>query len=250
MKDLEPYAPEPDDAVILGIDNVRVDLPIAGLGSRMLAAALDTVLLVVVVMIWAVAMIALGGLFDGLSGLMIAILLLGVFAINWGYYIVFETALEGQTPGKKALKLRTVSHLGGRASTAAIVQRNLIRPIDYLVGVLAIFLDPRARRLGDRLAGTLVIHQRVPRSIREVGRVPEGWGPAEIGVVESFLDRAGRMEVERARLLAGRLLAGLRRRDPGFFELGNGSVPSSDPVFELMRVLQVRYSEHERRLDL
>jgi hypothetical protein len=116
----------------------------------------------------------------------------------------------------------------------------LLRPIDYLVGVLCMFFDVKARRIGDRVASTLVVHQRPERPGHEVARVPAAWGAHEIGVVESFLDRAGRMEIGRAQDLARRILALIERREPQFADLGDGSRPQADPVFELMRILQVK----------
>lgn len=231
------HDPETD---ILGIDNVRLDLPIAGLASRMLAASLDTILLFVAMAVWITVAVAAGMFTDSAGGFLAALVLAGIFGINWGYYITFELMLDGQTPGKRLIHLRTVSDVGGRAAAAAIVLRNLMRPIDYLVGVLAIFLDRKARRLGDRLAGTLVIHERRTPQKPEIARVPAGWGPNEISLVECFLDRVGRMEKERAEELAQKILRGLRERQPDFFQLPNGSVPLTDPVFELLRILDVR----------
>jgi uncharacterized RDD family membrane protein YckC len=235
------FDPTADDDAILGIDNVRLELPIAGVGSRILAASVDQLIVLILLVLWMVLCMTLGALvFEEIGGMVFALLAIGSFVLDWGYYTGFEIAMDGRTPGKKAVSLRTVSHVGGRAAWSAIVIRNLLRPIDYLVGVLCMFFDVKARRIGDRVASTLVVHQRPERRGHEVGRVPASWGAHEIGVVESFLDRAGRMEIDRAQGLARRILALIERREPQFADLGDGMRPQSDPVFELMRILQVK----------
>src|SRR5262249_49634276 len=104
---------------------------------------------------------------------------------------------------------------GGTPSVASLLVRNLVRWADLMVGVVLMALDPLGRRLGDRLAGTLVVHE-VQRPVLIVSRVPEGWGASEISVVESLFEREPEMEPHRAEQLAQRLLESLRRLHPEF----------------------------------
>ena len=91
------------------------------------------------------------------------------FALYFGYGIWTEWKLRGQTLGKRLLRLRVLDAGGLRLQFSQVVLRNLLRVVDalpvfYLVGGACCFLHPRAQRLGDIAAGTVVV--RVPR-IRE-----------------------------------------------------------------------------------
>ncbi len=216
----------------MGLDNVEFELPLAGVGSRVLALTLDLLLLAIIAMLW-----ILGGaiglsLLDMRTGWMVAVLLFGAFLIEWGYFAGFELATHGQTPGKQAVGLRVVSAQGGQASSSAILIRNLLRIFDLLIGLLVIACDPRARRLGDLVAGTIVIHDH-PLAAAEVRltRLPAGWGAREIAVVESLLRRASLLEPARAQTLAERLLHQAERQQPGFVsDLGIPDLSQADTV--------------------
>ena len=98
-------------------------------------------------------------------------------------------------------------------------------------------LDPLSRRLGDRLGGTVVIHDRPPEAAPVLGRVPPGWGPRELALVEAFLARAGEMDDLAATWeMADRILARLRRDAP---ELLEGLDTRNDPIGSIRRALQV-----------
>ena len=230
------------DAAILGIDNVRLELPIAGLGSRTLAAAIDHLLLLLLQALWlatsAVLLIPVG-----LSpGWTFALLALGIFALQWGYFAAFEIVLGGQTPGKLAVGLRVVSRVGGRTTPAAILIRNFIRTFDIVVGIPIMAFDRRARRLGDFIAGTLVVHHRADRRQRaQLGRHPAAWGAREVAVIESFLRRVELMDVRSAQNLADRLLRWIEASEPGFWaEIEPGLIDSEDRVLVLRQALEAR----------
>jgi uncharacterized RDD family membrane protein YckC len=78
-------------------------------------------------------------------------------------YVLFEGA-RSATPGKLALGLRVVKYDGSRCGWFAALRRSILRPLDalpfavpYLVGLAAAGLSTRRQRLGDMLAGTLVV---------------------------------------------------------------------------------------------
>jgi hypothetical protein len=98
-------------------------------------------------------------------------------------------------------------------------------------------VDPLSRRLGDRLAGTLVVHDRGREAAAPVlGRVPPGWGPRELAAVESFLARAGTLEdTASSYAMADRILDRIRRDAP---ELLAGVDTRRDPVAALRQALQ------------
>jgi hypothetical protein len=94
-----------------------------------------------------------------------------MFGLEWGYYVVLETTGDGRSPGKRALSLRVVRDGGFPVGFVDSVLRNLLRaadflPVGYVLGLVAMSGDPRYRRIGDRVAGTLVV-------IEEPARVAE-----------------------------------------------------------------------------
>lgn len=236
----------PTGAEILGLDNVPLALPLAGVGSRTLAALLDYALLLALLGVWWTGGIVTMGIFDLAHGWFWAILVFGTFLLQWSYFAVLEIVMQGQTPGKNAVGLRVVADRGGRASAGALLVRNLIRAVDVAFGLPAMAVDRRSRRLGDMAAGTLVIHERAPGAGDEValGRMPAGWGAREVVVVESFLSRAERMEHYRAQKLAEKLLGWIAREESEFVaaagegEILAGLLPGDDRVAYLQRLLR------------
>jgi uncharacterized RDD family membrane protein YckC len=87
---------------------------------------------------------------------------LAYFAAQIGYGMVCEWFWRGQTVGKRVLRLRVVDAGGLRLQFSQVVLRNLLRSVDilpacYLVGGVAALVSPRAQRLGDLVAGTIVV---------------------------------------------------------------------------------------------
>jgi uncharacterized RDD family membrane protein YckC len=201
---------------VLSLDNVPVELPVARVGSRVLAALVDYVLLTVLMIAWVFGAIALTGSLGLRTGWGVAAMLLGLFALDYGYFALQEVLLSGQTLGKRLLRLRVVARDGAAAGAGALLVRNLVRLLDVLIGVLLMAIDPRARRLGDRLAGTLVVHQRPAESELMLARLPPGWGAEEARLVESLLRRAPELEPAARQHLARRLERWVDERAPGF----------------------------------
>ncbi len=234
--------PTPSDPAILGIDNVRLELPIAGLGSRTLAASIDHLLLFLLQLLWLAAGVVLLTQVGLSMGWLAGILVLGIFALQWGYFAAFEMVTSGQTPGKLAVGLRVVSRVGGRTTPAAILIRNFIRTFDIVAGIPIMAVDRRARRLGDFIAGTLVVHHRDDRRERaQLGRHPPGWRAREVAVVEGFLRRAELMDRDGAQRLADRLLRWIEASEPDFWaEVEPGLIDSEDRVLILRQALEAR----------
>lgn len=222
---------------ILGIDNIALELPIAGVGSRVLAAVLDLLGLFVLEVAAFIGTVVLLGLLDAQPWWAFVALLVVLFLLQWGYFAVQEMATRGRTLGKAAVGVRVVSASGGMPSLGSLLARNLIRTVDFLVGIPMMAVDPLARRLGDRVAGTLVVHDRKPAEELILGRTPQGWGARRVGLVESYLRRAPQLAPGRSRHLAGRLLELVDRDAPGFLD----EVRSySDPELALRRAFDVR----------
>jgi uncharacterized RDD family membrane protein YckC len=185
---------------------VPLELPIAGAGTRALAAFLDYLLVVILILAWGAACLTGAFLGPRAGWWMAGLFLIGFFLVEYGYFAGVEIARQGQTFGKWAMGLRVVARDGGRAGTGALLIRNAVRTIDLLVGIPLMATDPLARRLGDRLAGTLVLHVHLPAVQVVVGRVPRGWSAQEAALLESFLRRASDLEPVRAERLARQLI--------------------------------------------
>lgn len=219
---------------ILGLDNIRLDLPVAGIGSRSLAAFLDYLVLAVLIVLWILFSSLL--LLPLAPGWVPVILLGGLFLLDWGYFAGLEIGMGGRTLGKLALKLRVVTSEGGTPGPGALLIRNLVRSLDLVFGILLMAIDPLSRRLGDRLAGTLVVHDRRPEVGPVLGRVPPGWGARELAAVETFLARAGTLEdTAMTWEMADRILDRIRHDAP---ELLAGVDTRSDPVAAIRQALQ------------
>ncbi len=156
----------PNDQVMIQTpEQITVEFAPAGIGSRFLALALDTVIQVGLYVVIVLGIAFVPGIvtrfLPAAWGGAVAILLL--FCVYWGYFAVFEILWHGQTPGKRAAGIRVVKDTGRPITAIEGVGRNLMRAIDgfcfYLVGVISIVLSKQNKRLGDYVAGTIVIHE-------------------------------------------------------------------------------------------
>lgn len=225
-----------DRESILGLDNIRLDLPIAGVGSRTLAGFLDYFLLGVILFAWSMLAVVFLVASEG-SSWAVAVLVAGVFVLEYGYFAISEIVGKGRTIGKKVVKLRVVTAEGGSPGAGALLARNLVRSLDLVLGIPLMAIDPLSRRLGDRLAGTLVVHERALETTPLLGRVPPGWGAREVAAVESFLARAqGLEDSAMAYEMADRILERLRRDAP---DLLDGIETRTNPIAAIRRALQV-----------
>ncbi len=225
-----------DGGLLLSLDNVAVRLPLARAGSRCLAAMVDYFFWGLVML--ALAMAFLGaGIFlgtDGAGAWLVAAFVVVTLLVDVGFFAGQEILLGGQTLGKRLADLRVVSRRGSAAGALPLLVRNLVRSLDLLFGVPLMVLDPSARRIGDRLAGTLVVHvgrAAADPSATTVRRAPEGWGLERLALVERLLERTATLAPKRAATLASRILAAAERDDSSFLE----HVPATlDPATRLM----------------
>jgi uncharacterized RDD family membrane protein YckC len=143
-------------------ERTRFSCRLAGPGPRALAYLLDCAVRGAgLAMLAAVVMGAgIGG--KQLSGVGTGLALVALFVVEWCYYVACELWLDGQSFGKRALKLRVVCNDGLPIGLRESILRNLLRAADFLpgwyaIGGLVMSLDPQFRRLGDLVAGTFVI---------------------------------------------------------------------------------------------
>ena len=157
-------------------EHVMLDFEIAGIGSRALAALIDMAILLGVLIAGALLLALLARIGVRLGPWAAAVLLIAGFTLWYGYFTFFEGLRAGQTPGKRATGIRVVRDTGHPVTLAAAATRNLVRiadflPPPYLLGTLLVALHPRAKRLGDMVAGTVVVRDR-PIEARPARPVP------------------------------------------------------------------------------
>lgn len=160
-------------------EQVALRFPVAGIGSRFLALITDSLfqftaimaLLLLFVLVasaatWSggSATAAAGKLSDTGAKWFTAAIILFFFLLYWGYFSLFEAFWNGQTPGKRLLKIRVIKESGRQVTFFEALARNLLRVVDsqpfYLIGVVCILCNKRQQRLGDFVAGTIVVHER------------------------------------------------------------------------------------------
>ena len=142
-------------------EHVVLDYEIAGVGSRALAVLADWLLLSLLLLAGSLTL----GLWREVSGWLFALELLALYALVWGYFTGFEGLRRGQTPGKRWMGIRVIRDTGHAVSFGDAAARNLLLPVDLfcLIGVFLIAIHPRAKRLGDLLAGTVVVRDQPAR---------------------------------------------------------------------------------------
>lgn len=139
-------------------EHVVLSLESAGAGSRVLAALIDWCIVAMMVVLSIVGFVWVAPSARWAQALGIAL----VFGMVYGYFTLFEALRGGQTPGKRQLDIRVIQETGHGVTLAESAVRNLLLPIDLVgfLGVILIAVTPKGRRLGDMVAGTIVVRDR------------------------------------------------------------------------------------------
>jgi len=255
-----------EQIVIETPENIAFGYDVAGIGSRFLATLIDVLLqgTLTVIFVFMIVLIGMTQVFANLPGWVSQaawiLAILGFFVIQFGYYIAFELFMDGQTPGKRLFNLRVIKENGYPLAVIDVLIRNLVRVIDFFpfaygVGVITMFLNDRAKRLGDYAAGTLVVnvHEQVKLSQLQASAAVVSAPAAAPGIeylhepdielAESFLQR--RANLKNADVLAARIAATIRARidDPAAVR---ASATLPDTVF-LQNVVAAYRQAHSRR---
>ena len=233
-------------------EQVDLRLPIAGIGSRFLAILADTVIQIIAEILLILFFLLFtsaaqrdhfGELSDTAAKWLFAVLLLAQFLLFWGYFSLFEAFWNGQTPGKRLVKIRVIKDSGRQITLFEALVRNLLRVVDmippylYFVGIITMLCNRQQKRLGDFVAGTIVVHERLSeqpmsgdlsRSItvsayqqaktESVQRTSAYQPPADavarlraedLTVIESFLARALDFDLSTRAEIASRIAASM-----------------------------------------
>jgi uncharacterized RDD family membrane protein YckC len=213
-------------------ERVALALDLAGLGARAFAWLLDSLLIFLCWMMGLILYSLWGDLLNrwqGLSALGQFVVVAAVLMTGWGWDVAWELLADGRTPGKRAMGLRVVRTDGAPVGPAESIGRNLLRavelPLAYAPAILAVALGARRQRLGDLVAGTLVVRERRydlsrygpsqgdrDRFSRLRGRAAGALRAGEFDRLVDFLRRRPELEPAPRARIAGRLAAALARR--------------------------------------
>ena len=150
-------------------ESVELEFTLAGIGNRAFALIIDYIIISLTALLtWGVSyyfayQIDPGFIFgsnpDLLAQWIIAIQSLVAFAIYAGYFVILETLWQGQTLGKKWTKIRVIRDNGKPERLPQAILRALLRPVDDIlfIGVFFIVFSQKEKRIGDLVAGTLVV---------------------------------------------------------------------------------------------
>jgi uncharacterized RDD family membrane protein YckC len=245
-------------------ERVPLEFALASIGNRFLAVAIDHFIqyFAIFIIAWIfLSLVASGAsLIDDPAAALaempkwtVAILIFGLFLIFAGYFIFFEWLWNGQTPGKRLMKLRVIREDGRPVTLWEAIARNLLRIGDavpgffipvYSIGLITIFLNNRDQRLGDIFAGTVVIRERADEAPSfsqtflervadtafsrvqkridfkaDVSKITDG----EIEVVESFLRRRWDISEKQRLWMAWRIALPLMYKLKPDYDLANFS---------------------------
>jgi len=162
-----------DDILIIETpERVPLHFALASIGNRFIACAIDHAIqiaaLIIIVIVFLIISDAadLGARLANAPKWVIALLVVIQFVVVNGYFVIFEWLWSGQTPGKRWLKLRVIREDGRPISFYEAMIRNLLRLIDFIVppfysiGLVSVFATERDQRIGDLVAGTVVVRER------------------------------------------------------------------------------------------
>jgi len=176
----QPFIETEETLIIETPERVPLAFALASIGNRFLAVAIDHFIQYFVIIVVAWAFLSISGIndvstiensefFQEMPKWTIALMIIVLFLIFAGYFIFFEWLWNGQTPGKRLLKLRVIREDGRPITLWEALARNLLRIFDavpgfvlpvYSIGLIAIFLSNRDQRIGDMFAGTVVVRER------------------------------------------------------------------------------------------
>jgi uncharacterized RDD family membrane protein YckC len=218
-----------DDRVTIATpEGVELSLTLAGVGSRFVSAIVDL----------AIQILLIGALYvvfvlSDLGGYGAAAYAIFSFVVVFGYDVLFEVLASGRTLGKRWNGLRVVRTGGQPITLLPSLARNLLRLVDflpfgYLVGIVAVLWTPRNQRLGDLVAGTLVIRERRTRAVEEAPLAAtetrardaamldtSAVTAAELAAIRRFLARRHEIDLDARRELAHTMAERLRPKIGG-----------------------------------
>lgn len=183
-------------------ENVELSFTLAGIGNRVMALSIDYTILALLQIFYILSLIAVGDTLysllskivgeDKIATWLFAIFSLIFFFIYLGYFIFFETVWQGQTIGKRWVKIRVIRDDGRPVRLLQSTLRSILRPVDdiFCLGLFLILFTKAEKRLGDWVAGTIVIQEDSRGGkMNEIKLSPEAEDLARLLQNEGQLDR-------------------------------------------------------------
>lgn len=242
-------------------EHVVLEIELAGPGSRIAAALCDAAILAAILLglfigssVLSVSRVGQGGW----STLLAVLVALTVFFVTWGYFLLFEALNDGRTPGKRLMGIRVVMDTGHRITFTAAAVRNLVRVADaqplftYLLGFGFVLFHSHNKRLGDIVAGTIVVRDR-PGDLQLLASTPADPAPQrepletgtpelsdeEFRLLDQFLERGDGLDNELRRRFTADLAARFAPRFPR---------RDNDPMVFLVRLHGAELDKRRGRL--
>jgi uncharacterized RDD family membrane protein YckC len=250
-------------------ESVELEFTLAGIGNRALALVIDYLivsgLVTVISLVWLLVSVGaldwitnLGWDDDTLRAWLLALQILLTFCLYVGYFVVFETLWQGQTPGKRYTHIRVLQDNGRMVGLQQSVLRAVIRPIDdlFFVGAILIALSKQEKRLGDWAAGTVVIQlekseghtfqistaaHQLSSQLPEIAKLSQ-LRPDDFAVIREFLQRRTVLTPQARQSLALSLSQQVRSR----LQILPDQLPSISP--ELL--LEAAYLGYQNQVSL
>lgn len=229
-------------------ENIEVDFELAGPGSRFCALMIDWCILGLfwfVLAVMAIVVMAANtlvrDLFEEGSMWVFAVLVALMFFVTTGYHVFFEMIFRGQSPGKRAMRLRVLREDGTSITLVDSLIRNLVRfadslPAFYLLGGCLSAVHRQHKRLGDLAAGTIVVKEQTidyrAKTDQRYATLDEQavevnnaeLTPAEREVLKRFVARRSELEAGARYALAERIARPLYDKYGGVWEDGEAYI--------------------------
>lgn len=244
-------------------ESVELEFTLAGVGSRLLALGIDYLVIFTsaALLLWLWSFLALQtidlltqllGSTNGLELWLVAIAFLLFSALYGSYFVLFEWLWQGQTPGKRVTRIRVIGTTGRPANLSQASLRMLLRPVDefLFIGFFCILLQPQEQRLGDLVAGTLVVQTTDPTpqsfELSSQAQVVADYlletsdlaqlHPDEFGTVRQYLQRRSQFNRRAKAKVSLELAETLRDK------LGLQQIPAQTTADQFLEGVYVAYS--------
>jgi uncharacterized RDD family membrane protein YckC len=238
--DIMPSNPPEREAATAYVDQLTIETPeqtaldftVAGIGSRFLALALDTLIQTAVGIVVGVAgfmaIAAASALAARLAIWGFALLILFGFFLYFGYFALFEILWNGQTPGKRVAGIRVIKDSGRPLTPAESIGRNLMRIVDllpafYAIGIVCAILNKENKRLGDFVAGSLVVREASLAELKPAWQADQAavqlassalggsqLTADELALIDSFLSRRSELDYDVRLRMANQIFLRLK----------------------------------------
>lgn len=219
----------PDKYTIETPEQMPLEFAIAGIGSRFLAMAIDTLIQLGLAVVVFIAVYIAGKIWPQTGLWIVGAAIALLFLLMFAYFAVFEIWWNGQTPGKRRAGIRVIKDSGRPLTVAETIGRNLLRVVDqlpvfYAVGVLIAFLNSRNKRLGDFIAGSIVIREtpladlkpawQNARTAPLLNPLVSPLSAEDLYLIDAFLNRRSHLTADVRSRIAEEILERIRAKLP------------------------------------